>query len=458
MTNVLTLIKQPKAKVFRRCYIKRRDATTGLYETDWHEITEDIEKWGKLKSAIDVEKPGRFKFNNNKIKLSNDKGKYNTEDDPGSLWFGYAPQQRTLVKINYGFIHQTLSSSGIWKNYEYPNSVLFDEVEFDDAFSLFENHIPSWRGLISSDIPADDSNSIAFDLKPLTQVFMDYPVDRIDWNTATGITASRFIELVRDQTDGSGHFIFRPFFDDTTTTWDISTTSISYSELTSGNVGDNTEKSVWDVIEKLCQAENFIAYVDNNGVFRFNSRTGASTTSFKFCGIGYSDDTEYGITIKKISKYGQNIGAFYSRINVKFADDDTTTSYVTKDIDMVVDGANSAWNYGYKIFNLENTWIPDTATAQTIADALYTDLSIVKKEIEFTTSFVPQLNILDQFEVYYTTSKITGFNTLWDRADWDNELVWDKISGDALKLNGTEFRIIEMEIDLDKFECKFKGR
>lgn len=457
MTDIYSVIRQPKCKVFRRCYIKRRDATTGLYETDWYEITEDIEKWGKLKSSIDVEKPGRFKINSNKIKLSNDEGKYNPEDDSASLWYGYAPQQRTLVKINYGFVYQTLSSGYIWKNTEYPKSGLFDECLFDDPEGVFDFPIPAWKGLISVDIPADDTNSITFDLKPLTQVFMDYPVDRIDWNTATGITASRFIELVRDQTDGSGSFVFRPFFDDTTSMWNISTTSITYSELTSGNVGANTEKSVWDVVEQLCEAENFISYVDNEGMFHFRSKTGISGTAFKFNGIGYDFDSEYGVTIKKINRYGNNIGSFYSRINVKFEDADTTTSYVTKDIDMVVNGANAAWNYGYKIFNLENTWIPNTATAQTVADALYNELGTVKKEIQFTASFVPHLNILEQFEVYYDTA-VAEDNSYWDVNNWDSELMWAKTSGDALKLNGRQFKIIDLEIDLDKFETKIVGR
>lgn len=443
--------------MFRRCYIKRRDVTTGIYESDWYEITDDIKKWGKLKSAIDVEKPGRFKFNNNKITLANDRGKYSPEDDAASLWYGYATQQRSLVKINYGFIHQTLASSMIWKNTNYPKSVCFDDAIFDDPASTFDYQIPAWRGVISVDIPADDTNSITFDLKPLTQVFQDFPADRIYGFSSGGITASQFVGMLRDQTDGSGNFVFRPFFDNTTTMWNISTTANVYTNLNTSSAEDLREKNCWEVVEKLCQAENFIAYVDNSGVFHFRSKTGITGTVFKFNGVGYGYDTEYGVTIKKLNKYGPNISAFYSRINVKFKDEDTATSYVTKDLDITVNGASAPWNYGYKIFNLENTWIPDTATAQTIADALFLDLSEVRKEIEFTTSFVPHLNILEQIEVYYDTGK-TRTESLWDRNDWDSELVWDDATGDALKLNGKEFKLIEIEIDLDKFECKFVGR
>jgi hypothetical protein len=144
-------------------------------------------------------------------------------------------------------------------------------------------------------------------------------------------------------------------------------------------------------------------------------------------------------------------------VQIKFQDADTNTSYVTKDLGISVDGANAAWNYGYRALNIENLWITDTAAADSLATALYTDLSSVKNEIAFTTSFVPHLYVLDGFNFYYDKTE-ANVSSKWDINNWDTELTWDKIGGDSLIFNGDNFKLVSTEINLDKFECKFIGR
>ena len=42
-------IKNARSKIYRRLFIKRRLAGTGLYEADWVDISEDVIKWGTIK-------------------------------------------------------------------------------------------------------------------------------------------------------------------------------------------------------------------------------------------------------------------------------------------------------------------------------------------------------------------------------------------------------------------------
>jgi hypothetical protein len=42
MSSIEKEIRNPRGRIFRRLYIKRRLATTGLFETNWMEITDDV--------------------------------------------------------------------------------------------------------------------------------------------------------------------------------------------------------------------------------------------------------------------------------------------------------------------------------------------------------------------------------------------------------------------------------
>jgi hypothetical protein len=445
LNSLVGQIKNPRSKVYRRLYIKRRMPGTGLYETSWLELTDDVIKWGTIKKEVDSNKINQFKFSNITITMDNSLGLYNDHTDENSLWFNYADQQRTLVKIESGFLYET-KTNGIWSTAEFPsNNVIYN-------------------GFISGDIIIKGNNEISIPVVPLTECFRQFYATRLTgWNDS--LTASDFITMLRDQQDNDGDYIFRPFFQDTSTGFDIQATSVEYANLNTSTAQDIIEATVWEVIEKLAEAENFVPYVTNAGKFRFVARDLATTTVYHFFGVG-GFSSYYGQTIKQITNFGRKFNKYYSRVSVKWVDSDTATSYEVMESDYRVRSDSSPWTLGERTLSIENFWIPTATVAETIAQDLFAEFSAIRREIEFTTSFIPHLDIFDRVLITYDPTPPTE-NGIWDVYKWadstgaaafDDEMIWDSSPGDGLKLNADEFRLISIDVNLDSLECKYIGR
>lgn len=435
-SSIIQEIKKPASRVFRRAYVKRRLATTGLFEDEWQEITKDVKNWGSVSTDIDVERVGKLSFSGAQLVMSNIDGSYNPEDNTDSMWSGYASQQRSLVKIEVGFYFRWLGSDGVWRN----------EVVPDDP-TVFV-------GIISGNINVSDGNEIMLDIQPLSQVFRDFPANLLTGFTSTGMTASKFMELLRDQTSG-GNYVFRPFFNDTSSYWEITSTTQVYTNLNTSSAADLHQMTTWDVIEKLAQSENYVSYISPTGKFRWVPKTVGASTTFEFFGLGITPDSTYGHTIKRVFRYGKKLTNFYSRVAVKFVNEDTNTSFVNTALAFAISGTNTAWNLGYRTFSVENYWIPNSAAAASIAGAIFSDVSSLKEEINFSTSLIPHLNILDRVEVSYDAKDFASRASYWDTNDWDEELLWDGSRGDAIVLSNQPFKVLSININLDNLETRF---
>lgn len=465
MSLLNRLIKSPKAEVYRKAYIKRRSASSGLFEDEWVEISNDVKNWGKVTSQVDAARLSKLTFGNLKMVMLNDSGRYNPHDNEKSLWYGYLNQQRTLIKIEAGFIKRN-KVNGIWENTIAPGESFWDEAEWDDFNSLYDNEFSrtAFTGVISGDIPLGDKNEVTLNIKPLNSVFQDYPAKNITGWTSTGLTASQFVTMIRDQTDGAGQYIFRPFFNNTTGNFDISTTSNVYANLNTSTSQDVFENNVWEVMESLTEAEGFVAYVTRAGKFKFVSRdVNTSTVAFEFHGSG-SFSGEYGHTIKAVNSYGRKVSKYYSRVQVKFREGNTSTSYAVVEADFSVSPTSDPWVLGHKTFSIENLYIPTLTVAETIAQNIFTEYSALKNEIEFVTTMVPHLEIFDRISITYDPSEITD-NSLWDQYNWpadaadsNADLIFDSSRGDAIKLRGEEFKFLSSELDLDNMQNRFIAR
>jgi len=443
MSSLLNEIKKPFSKTFRRLFIKRKLSTTGLFESAWQEMSDDVQQWGKVRKEIDNVRYGQLTFGDMLMRVDNSSGRYNPEDDEASLWFGFGSQQRSLVKIEAGFVHQTRSAGGVWTNTEYPT-----------ATAVF-------HGLVSGDIPLSDQNVITLPVRPLLQIFRDYPARNLTGFTSTGVSASQFMAMIRDQTDGSGSFIFRPFFGDTTTNWNIAPTTNVYTNLNTSTAADVYDANVWDVIEKLLEAENMVAYIKRDGTFNFTTRDPTTAAAFEFFGAGVFD-TQYGHTIKRISRYGKKQSDYFSRVEVKFRAEDTFSSFRVRESSFTVTGANDPWNRGHRTFAFENLWIANTVAADVILETIFTNVTNLKNQIEMTASFVPHLEVLDRVQVSFDSGGLAG--TRWDVQDWAEagtddaaDLLWEVLGGDAIRLAAQDFKILSIELDLDKLETKITG-
>lgn len=465
MSHLLTLngqIKNPRSKVYRRLFIKRRQLGTGLYEDNWQEITQDVIKWGTVRKEVDSTRANQFKFSNLNLVLNNEEGLYNPDTDENSLWYGYGDQQRTLIRVMAGFVYESPNDNGIWDRALIPYSALWDEASWD-AEAYYDEESIVYSGYISGDVNIVGNNQINIPVVPLTECFRQFSASRLTgYNNS--LTASDFMTLLRDQQDTSGNYIFRPFFGDTTTNWEITTTTVEYTNLSTSTAEDLTNLTVWDVITRLAEAENHIPLVTTDGKFKFFPRNDSTSTVYEFFGPG-GFSSEYGRTIKKINWYGKRFSKYYSRVSVKYRDVDTSTSYEVAESNYQVSGASGPWTLGERTLQVQNYWIPTATTAEAIATDLFNEYSAIKFEIDFSTSFVPQLDVLDRVLITYDQSPITP-NSLWDVYNWGDttaaaepeDLLWDDSGGDSIKLLDEEFKIISIDMNLDNCECKFIGR
>jgi hypothetical protein len=465
MSGLLTLngqIKNPRSKVYRRLFIKRRERGTGLYEDDWLEITDDVIKWGTIRKEIDSTRVNQFKFSNLTLVLDNDDGAYNPSSDENSLWFNYSDQQRTLIKITAGFVYENFNAGGYWDRTLLPVSAEFDVASWDSE-AYWDTEAIVYSGYISGDINLIGNNQINIPVVPLTECFRQFSASRLS-GYSTSLTASDFMTMLRDQQDANGLYIFRPFFGDTTSNWEITPTTVEYSNLNTSTSEDITNKTTWDIIQKLSEAENFVPFVTADGKFKFFERDASTSAAYEFFGAG-GFSSEYGRTIKKINWYGKRFSKYYSRVSVKFRDEDTTTSYRIADSQYLVSGDSGPWTLGEKTLQVENVWIPTSTVAETIAESLFEEYSAIRTEIDFTTSFIPHLDVNDRVLITYDQSDISE-NSLFDVYNWCDSgtasepqgLIWDDSPGDAIKLLGEEFKLISIDLNLDSCECKFIGR
>jgi len=320
-------------------------------------------------------------------------------------------------------------------------------------------------------LPNSDDNTVSLNVRPLNNIFIEFPASEIGGSVG-GSTAQGWVELVRDHTDGAGGFPFRPFFGNTSTGltpggFEITATTINYVGLDSSGATDLEDKNVWQIIEKLGEAENFAPRITRDGKFRFSGKTAADTSvQFEFHGLG-SKDTNFGHTIKNIKRFGPKISNFYAKVQVKFQIDTTTGQNVDRIVStaasLVVNGTNNPFNLGFRTFTIDNNFIQSTASANSIAALSFAELSALKKEIEFTSSFVPTLELLDIISVTYDSTQHNP-NNLWDNNNWDTAasgsdvLIWDEAKGDAINLLDARFKILSIDQNLDKFETKIVAR
>lgn len=445
--SLIQQIKQPVGQIFRRIYIKRRSASTGAFESTWQDMTDYVVRWGTYSWSVDTPRYGDLRFDNNVLSVSNTRGTFNPSDNVSSYWYGYGDMQRTLVKIEAGFIHSTHSAGNIWTHTEFPtNSTL-------------------WLGIISGDIFFDGRAQVQIPVRPVMQVFRDFPANDLRGFTTTGMSSGGVMAMIRDHTDGSGNFVFRPFVGDgTSTAWTIETaSSVLYANLNTYSAEDLHQMSVWDVVEKLANAENKFAFVNQSGSFIWQTKTIGAAEVFQFHGLGSFDRT-YGHTIKKINRFGKRLTGFYSRVAVKYVNTDTSTSFVNTALPYAVSGSNTAWNLGQRTFRVDNYWLPDSAAASVVANAVFNRVSSLTEEIDFSTTFVPHVQLMDNVSLTYDAGEYASTRSMWGAKNWSSgtpdaeDLIWDLESGDAVILNSVTFQILSVDIDLDNASCKFSGK
>lgn len=423
-------INRPDSKVFRRAYIKRRLKATGLYESEWLPITSYIKRWGNISIASDDVDINNFTFSGINLQCINNTGAFNHESNYNSLWYEHLTRYNTLLKIEAGYSND-LNALGGWG------------FPWGEPWGL-ENTFPtdSSQGifLIDDEITINSKdNTVNINASSLQSIF-----DKVDATDIPGLsgtlTASQIIAKIRDYTDGSGSVVFRQII--STTSWNIQSTSNFYVLDTDTTLAD--AGTTWELLKKLAEAEGFIVYVNRFGDFNFSDRAVATSTSqFSFRGQGFARPN-----IISIGDYKEALNKTYNSFRLKYLDADTETSYVTSKDTLEVTPTNNPWKYGIRVYEFENRFISDTATAQGIVDNLLTEFEDPKQEITLNAKFHPTLNILDRVDVSYYSYDIAS-SILWDTVNWD-EFNWPD-EGQNFDFTEKQFKVLSKSTNLDDF-------
>jgi len=425
LTTLAKLIRQPVSTVFRRAYIKRRSSSTGLYESTWFEITDFIKSWGRAVTAIDDVRLNRFSQSGLNLLVRNDSGAFNIETNSDSLWNGYLTRYRTLVKLEAGY-----------------NDTAGNEFPTDSSLGIY---------IMDGEIQLNTkTNDTTLRLKSIVAPFSEFRADEIG-GLSGSMTASEIMGKIRDSTDGSGNFLFRNFI--TSTSWLIQTTTQLYPFLTV----QVPNLSVWELMNKLAEAEGFILVPTRFGGIDFRDRTERTSTSqFSFYGQQYSR-----MNIISIDSTKEAVDKLYTNFRLKFNDADTATSYVTAGEATIINNSSTSWKYGRRNYEFENLMV-NTAGAQAIVNALLSNYSALKLEVNMTTKFVPDVEISDAVDVSYKTFDLTG-SRLWDLENWASDasldpfdgLSWDSDNGESINFDARMFKVLSKMHDLDRFTTSF---
>ena len=414
-------INRPISQVFRRAYVKRRSATTGLYESTWQNITEYVVSWGSVSIGIDNIRLNNFTHSGIDLTVDNTAGKFSVETKTTSLWYGYMTRYRSLLKIESGY----LDDSGN----ELPSTVTIGIFIITDEIVI--NAV---------------TNQGSIRAKSLISVFDEVRAAEVAGLGTINQTASELITKIRDHTDGSSNFVFRNFI--TSTSWTIQTTTVQYNLATTTSIG---EKTCWDLMNSLAECESFVLLVNREGVFEFRDRNERTATSqFAFKGQGFNEQN-----IISLNEYSEGLNKFYNYFNLKWTTEDTTTSYVSAGLSTTIDPSSSAWKYGVRIYKMDNPFFATSTVAQGVVNNLVTTFQTLKEEIKIKSKFCPQLNILDKVEFSYHSYDLAN-STIWDVFNWD-ESNWAE-ENDNFDWTDIPFKIISCKHNLNDFSSEFALR
>ena len=413
--SITTEIKKNSAKAFRRIYMRRRTASD--YEADWTLIpSKYIRSYGSVEYSIEDIKINWFKSSGYTFKVDNADGYFSDVDDDRSFFYTAATIPRTMVKVEAGYEAD-------------------DGTEYPTSSTLF-------IGLLGGDVNYTENNLMPFKADPLSKVFEEFNANAIE-NMNGNYTASEIVTKIRDYQDGNAVSVFQKYI--SLGAWNITTTTHSYVMATNTTLEDI---DCWELMTKLAEAEDMIVYIDRTGEFYFREKAPLSTTPvFHFSGIGDSDRT-YGHNLMKGISKRKRYSKIYNRIRIKNNDEDTTTSWTTKEEDWDWADSTSSFLYGVKTYEVENVFIP-TATASTIADNIYNTYVNPKEEVRANSKFVPHLELNDVVSLTYRTKTIMG-GDLWGHFLWGHGLFGTR-AGYNINIEDEDFKIIKLKHNIDKF-------
>ena len=419
---IRALNRRPNLNPYRKVEIKRRlSDATGNYESSWQDVTNDIVQFGNMEWKIDADTMGVFIQSTMTLTGDNTDKQWNDNAFGSSLFSGFATRYKTLFRITTGLI--------------------------DTDGTIYPTVGTAFYGILSDDIQLTETEAVLI-VNSLTSIFRE--------QSAIGLAllntdkASDMIDKILALTDNNGNIIFNRFLEGNT----VTATTVTYKDAAAEVLDDLT---CWDLINRLCLAEDYCAFIGTDGYFYFKSKDESIGNKWKFIGADIYEE-DYGINISEI-KQGNDIWTkVYNQIKIEHTADTFST---VGDTWGQGDGSSSDL-YGERDLNITESMLQATE-ATTLANALYTEYREPKIEVILTSStFNPLLQLLDKVKVTYYGENTTEPAGIWGYSVWDDTWsdkvgLWTGKKG-GIYLKNKEMKIIGITLDLDNFISEFHLR
>ncbi len=409
MTTITTLNKASNLEPFRKCEIKRRLAdSTGNYEASWVDITSYVNSFGNVSDNLDKEQVGVFKQGSMTLIGDNTQKAWNDPTQSLSLFNGFSTRYGTLFKISYGLK--------------------------DSAGTEYPSPSAAFYGILTDDIVLTDTSATLV-VNSILTVFDKLSASKLTLSATD--TASDIMYKIMTVQDASAENIVSKYISGSSAT----VTTTAYTDVTGGSNLSN--QSCLDIINRLCLTEDYVCYIDNNGTLQFQPKTSGTTIQWKFNGPGIYDEV-YGVNIANLHQGNNAWTKIYNQVAIEYQDGVFGTA------------GNNTWSqgdqsspdkYGERVLNISEAWL-GSSQATTLATALYTSYKDPKLEVEITTStFNPQLKLLDRVTVNWLGESSTDPSALWGEAVWGVDC-WTGETG-GIYINAKDMNIIGKEVALD---------
>ena len=417
-------IKKNSMSVFRRIYIKKREAD-GEYSANWTEIdSQYIKKYGAVTWSVDEVIPSFYRTSGLTFQVINKDGRFSSTEEEQSFFSDALTVYRTLVKVEAGY-------------------TATDGTEYPTDPSLF-------LGFISEDLNYTEDSMVSVKTKHISSVFEEFSSDLIV-GLGAAQSASDIVTKIRDHLDSNSISIFQKYI--SLADWNIQTTTTQYNMATSTSLQG---LNCWQLMQKLAVAEDYVMHIDGSGKFYFQDKNAIpSVASYHYSGIGDEDKT-YGHNIIGGVSELLNIRKIYNRIKIKLGKGDTTTSWYIKNESWNWGDSSSSFIYGIREYDYNNQWL-DTATAETIADTIFSDFSYPKKEVSLKSKFTPNVVLQDRVSVTYKTQRQGEDGDLWAYFLWGYGRFGER-PGYNLDIANEDFRVISIKQNVDNFTSELKLR
>ena len=400
------LIRANNQRPVRRCYIKRKLATDGSYETEWLQINtidgkSKVLKWGTVTLEIDAQEGriGGFNISGVTMSFDNSEGLFNSELDPRSIWAKdslYLNRKYTKLKIVCGYLDE-------------------DNVETGVA-TVFE-------GVIDSVKTGDDQKA---SVKCLSYQSILKGYDISDLALTGTKTINQIVDLITNQTKIT---TFIPF---------VAAAADQNADITDSSLLEGT---YWDVLTALAYKSASVPLLDGT-IWTFTTREASASSVFDFIGKGTRGSSD----IIKINQYDDGD----SKVKVNWIVDGTNIQAQTTDPLLQKKYLDEP-----EIINLDD--VDTTPQKQAIVDELLSQWENPKPILDFTTRFF--INILkptDKITISLSGQTVPVDTFLWGSFSWGDGSKWGKKIGSIIISATDGFMITRVSKDIDSYTFKIR--